>query len=187
MREVIAKHVENDKETYNEAILGRPNVEYCIWIQEIDSWGGAIEVSILSSFFGVEIDVVDIQNAIIIRFGEDKNYGMRVFLLFDGIHYDPLYLESVSVSFIFYRFIVKRFSLCFDFRAEHLEHYSQVKKRMFTSKLSNWHKKLNHLDSLQMLTNLSLNAISVMFYFLDKYKHNRMLKQLVIQTLGKFN
>lgn len=99
MREVIAKHVENDKETYNEAILGRPNVEYCIWIQEPDSWGGAIEVSILSSFFGVEIDVVDIQNAIIIRFGEDKNYGMRVFLLFDGIHYDPLFLESVSVSF----------------------------------------------------------------------------------------
>lgn len=185
MREVIAKHVENDKETYNEAILGRPNVEYCIWIQEIDSWGGAIEVSILSSFFGVEIDVVDIQNAIIIRFGEDKNYGMRVFLLFDGIHYDPLYLESVSVSFFFCSLNIY-LKFCF-FRAEHLEHYSPVKRKTFTSKLSNWHKKLNHLDSLQMLTNLSLNAISVMFYFLDKYKHNRMLKQLVIQTLGKFN
>lgn len=30
------------------------------------------------------------------RFGEDKKYPMRGFLLYDGIHYDPLYLESLS-------------------------------------------------------------------------------------------
>lgn len=30
------------------------------------------------------------------RFGEDKHYSMRGFLLYDGIHYDPLYLESLS-------------------------------------------------------------------------------------------
>lgn len=98
MREIIAKEVENDKDTYNEAILGKPNYEYCLWIQQPETWGGAIEVSILSRFFGIEIDVVDIGNAIINRFGEDKNYGMRAFLLFDGIHYDPLYLESMTVS-----------------------------------------------------------------------------------------
>lgn len=98
MREIIAKHVANEKESYNEAILGKPNDEYCTWIQKSETWGGAIEVSILSSFYGIEIAVVDITNGIINRFGEDKNYGMRVFLLFDGIHYDPLYLESLSVS-----------------------------------------------------------------------------------------
>lgn len=98
MREIIAKQVESDKETYSEAFLGRPNLEYSIWIQQPETWGGAIEVSILSKFFGIEIAVVDIANAIINRFGEDKNYGMRVFLLFDGIHYDPLFLESMSVS-----------------------------------------------------------------------------------------
>lgn len=98
MREIIAKEVENDREAYNEAILGKPNAEYVLWIQQPETWGGAIEVSILSRFFGIEIDVVDIGNAIINRFGEDKNYGMRAFLLFDGIHYDPLYLESMTVS-----------------------------------------------------------------------------------------
>ena len=41
-------------------------------------------------------DVVDISNAMINRFGEDKKYPMRGFLLYDGIHYDPLYLESLS-------------------------------------------------------------------------------------------
>lgn len=99
LREVIAQHVSNDKETFNEAFLGKPNAEYCEWIRKSESWGGAIEVSILSSYYGVEIDVVDITNALINRFGEDMRYGMRVFLLFDGIHYDPLYLESFNVSF----------------------------------------------------------------------------------------
>ena len=97
LRQVIAEHVSNDKETYTEAFLAKPNTEYCDWIRKSSSWGGAIEVSILSSYYGMEIDVVDITNALINRFGEDKNYGMRVFLLFDGIHYDPLYLESLTV------------------------------------------------------------------------------------------
>ncbi|XP_055706834.1 ubiquitin thioesterase OTU1 [Phlebotomus papatasi] len=96
MRQIIAEHVAADPDTFSEAFLGRPNREYCAWILRDDSWGGAIEVFILSSFYGLEIDVVDITNAIINRFGEDKNYGQRIFLLFDGIHYDPLYLESLT-------------------------------------------------------------------------------------------
>lgn len=98
MRQIIASTVNGDKHEYNEGILGRPNDEYCAWILQPESWGGAIEVSILSAYYGLEFDVVDITNAIINRFGEDKNYGMRGFLLFDGIHYDPLYLESTNVS-----------------------------------------------------------------------------------------
>ncbi|KAL0832533.1 hypothetical protein ABMA28_000743 [Loxostege sticticalis] len=94
MRQIIAMEVASDLETYNEAMLGKPNAEYCAWIQQPSSWGGAIEVAILSRFYGLEMAVVDTLNAIINRFGEDKNYGQRVFLLFDGVHYDPLYLEQ---------------------------------------------------------------------------------------------
>ncbi|XP_033157346.1 ubiquitin thioesterase OTU1 [Drosophila mauritiana] len=94
MRHIIAQEVAADPQSYNDAVLGKSNAEYCVWIQKADSWGGAIEVSILSNYYGIEIDVVDIQNAIINRFGEDKNFGLRVFLLFDGIHYDPLYMET---------------------------------------------------------------------------------------------
>lgn len=100
MRQIIASTVNADKREYNEGILGRPNDEYCAWILQPESWGGAIEVSILSAYHGIEFDVVDITNAIINRFGEDKNYGMRAFLLFDGIHYDPLFLESTSVGIL---------------------------------------------------------------------------------------
>ncbi|CAH4035617.1 ubiquitin thioesterase OTU1 [Pieris brassicae] len=94
MRQIIGMEVAGDQETYNEAMLGKPNAEYCAWIQQPSSWGGAIEVAILSRFYGIEMAVVDTLNAIINRFGEDKNYGQRVFLLFDGVHYDPLYLEQ---------------------------------------------------------------------------------------------
>lgn len=109
MRHIIAQEVAANPQEYNDAVLGKSNSEYCSWIQKSDSWGGAIEVAILSNYYGIEIDVVDIQNAIINRFGEDKNYGLRVFLLFDGIHYDPLYMETEGVGlFIFDLFLCLR-------------------------------------------------------------------------------
>ncbi|XP_043250943.1 yod1 deubiquitinase [Colletes latitarsis] len=100
MREIIASAVAADPEEYSEGLLGRPNPEYCKWIMKSDSWGGAIELSILSKFYGLEIAVIDSINAIINRFGEDQHYAQRVFLIFDGIHYDPLYLEPLDGSSI---------------------------------------------------------------------------------------
>lgn len=98
MRQIIAEVVSNDEDNYSEAILGKPNKDYCDWIQKPDSWGGAIELSVLCKVYGLEIAVVDTMNAIINRFGEDQFYDHRVFLLFDGIHYDPLYLEPVEAD-----------------------------------------------------------------------------------------
>lgn len=95
MRQVIASEVAKDRETFSPAYLGKSNEEYCEWILKSESWGGAIEVSILSNFYGFEIAVVDIINGIINHFGEDKRFGCRTFLLYDGIHYDPLYLEGL--------------------------------------------------------------------------------------------
>lgn len=98
MRQLVAETIRAEKEQYDEAILGKPVDEYCAWIQDDKSWGGAIELAILSNYYGMEIAVVDTMNAIINRFGEDQNYPHRVFLMFDGIHYDPLYMESLDVS-----------------------------------------------------------------------------------------
>ncbi|KAF5297474.1 hypothetical protein FQR65_LT10010 [Abscondita terminalis] len=96
MRQMIAESISKDQETFSEAMLGKPNDEYCKWILNDKSWGGAIEIAVLSNHYGIEIDVVDTINAIINRFGEDQGYPHRVLLLFDGIHYDPLYLESLQ-------------------------------------------------------------------------------------------
>lgn len=96
LRQLVAETIRNEGYNYDEAILGKPIEEYCKWILDDKSWGGAIELAILSNFYGIEISVVDTINAIINRFGEDQNYPLRVFLMFDGIHYDPLYLEPLN-------------------------------------------------------------------------------------------
>ena len=98
MRQFIASTVRADPTKYNEAFLGRTNSEYCTWIMNDASWGGAIEISILSSYYSVEIDVVDTQTCRIDKFGEDQQYKQRVLLLYDGIHYDPLMLEPLDPS-----------------------------------------------------------------------------------------
>ena len=98
MRQLIASVVSSDPHTYNEAILGKSNTDYCSWILNDESWGGAIEVSILTKYYGVEIDVVDTQSVRINRFGEDQSYARRVLLIYDGIHYDPLMMEPLDPS-----------------------------------------------------------------------------------------
>lgn len=54
LRQIIASAVHNEKEVYSDAILGRPNADYVAWIMQESSWGGAIEVSILSAHYGIE-------------------------------------------------------------------------------------------------------------------------------------
>lgn len=54
--------------------------------------------SILSNYYQVEIVAIDIQNTRMNRFGEDKAYPYRIFLIFDGIHYDPMVVESNDVN-----------------------------------------------------------------------------------------
>lgn len=95
MRKIIADFVNADHDTYCDAFLGKSNKEYCNWILRDDSWGGAIELSILSRYYGLELVVIDAQTGRLDRFGEDQNYDCRGFLLYSGIHYDPLMWEEL--------------------------------------------------------------------------------------------
>jgi ubiquitin thioesterase OTU1 len=45
---VVASAILSNPIQYNEAILGRPIDEYIEWILKPNSWGGAIELAILS-------------------------------------------------------------------------------------------------------------------------------------------
>lgn len=98
LRQVIADCVAADRETYTEAFLGRPNREYCTWILNEDHWGGAIELSVLSRHYRVEMVAVDAQSGRLHRFGggEEAGCDQRLLLLYDGIHYDPLVLEPLE-------------------------------------------------------------------------------------------
>lgn len=93
LRKIIADHVGKDETTYNDGFLGRPNSEYCTWIMNEEHWGGAIELSVLSQYYEIEIVAVDTIHLRLNRFGEDKDYDQRILLIYDGIHYDALKYE----------------------------------------------------------------------------------------------
>lgn len=80
---------------YNQVFLGRPVHEYCAWIQEDSSWGGEIELSILSTHLKLEMVVFDVTSMSRLCYGEDQGFSQRMFLLYDGIHYD-IVVESPS-------------------------------------------------------------------------------------------
>ncbi|KAI5474386.1 ubiquitin thioesterase OTU1 [Pseudohyphozyma bogoriensis] len=90
LRQVVAQAIRNDPETYSDAVLGQPQQAYINTITSANSWGGAIELSILSQHFKVEICSVDVQTGRIDRFGEGLGFDTRVILVYSGIHYDSV-------------------------------------------------------------------------------------------------
>ena len=105
MRAVCASVVAADPVTYPDAALEKPRHEYGTWIQTNDVWGGALELSVLSkcggdvvddgaSFDDVVLHCVDVRTGVAQRYGEGR--GRVCFLLFDGVHYDPVVLAPSS-------------------------------------------------------------------------------------------
>jgi ubiquitin thioesterase OTU1 len=99
LRRQIAETVEKDPLQYNEGFLGKSARDYGLWIMKKDTWGGEIELSILSSLLRIEIAVVDIQTSNVYIYGEHAGLSARVYLLYDGIHYDAIYRAMNTTKF----------------------------------------------------------------------------------------
>lgn len=94
LRSMVATTIQNDKETYNKAMLDNKEPDrYCRWIQNPDSWGGGIELSILSKAFDIEIASINVQDLRVDRFNENPGTKQRCILVYSGIHYDVIALN----------------------------------------------------------------------------------------------
>ena len=91
IRGIISSEIMGNPTKYNSAILGKEPQEYCKWILNKETWGGGIELSILSKFFQIQIAVVDIQFITIEYFG---HFNKCIYLLYNNIHYDVFYKEE---------------------------------------------------------------------------------------------
>eukprot|EP01065_Artemidia_motanka_P036536 TRINITY_DN44480_c0_g1_i1.p1 TRINITY_DN44480_c0_g1~~TRINITY_DN44480_c0_g1_i1.p1 ORF type:complete len:357 (+),score=109.53 TRINITY_DN44480_c0_g1_i1:49-1071(+) len=107
LREVVAAAIAADPVQYTSGILGKEPEEYCRWVRQPQSWGGQVELTILAQHYGVEISAHDIQTC------RSDVYGAgapdRVFVLYDGLHYDALALspgEGLPAEFDQTRFSV---------------------------------------------------------------------------------
>ena len=71
-----------------------PREEYIRTILSPNSWGGAIELTILAAHYRTEITSIDVESGRIDRFGanDDGASPSRVLLIYSGIHYDAAVL-----------------------------------------------------------------------------------------------
>jgi ubiquitin thioesterase OTU1 len=81
----------NDK--YTSDFLGMDKEEYMKKMEDPTSWGGAIEIKIFSDILKTQIASLDIQSGRVDIFGETENYTQRIYVLYNGIHYDPLVMS----------------------------------------------------------------------------------------------
>lgn len=61
LREQVADYIINHPAEYHEAILGEKPERYISRMRQMDTWGGAIELSILSDIYNLEISSVDVK------------------------------------------------------------------------------------------------------------------------------
>ena len=112
----MADEIRKDPETYNEAILGcllscvhlfgasltyvrcrYPPSEYIARILKPDTWGGAIELTVLAKHYGTEIASIDVETGRIDHFSPgDMGSGMRCLMIYSGIHYDAATLAPMA-------------------------------------------------------------------------------------------
>ncbi|KAI0977773.1 hypothetical protein GJ496_006838 [Pomphorhynchus laevis] len=89
-RKAIAGEILRKPDKYTEAFLGLNPEEYCRKITMPNTWGGAIELDILSDLMHVQICVLDIRANQSYLFGENFIDTSRIYLLYDGCHYDAV-------------------------------------------------------------------------------------------------
>ncbi|RAH71014.1 ubiquitin-specific protease OTU1 [Aspergillus aculeatinus CBS 121060] len=94
LRSVVAQTIQANPDLYTEAVLEKKPDDYCQWIQNEDSWGGGIELSILSKYFDIEICSIDVQTLRVDSFNEGPS--MRCIVVYSGIHYDTIALSPSS-------------------------------------------------------------------------------------------
>eukprot|EP01006_Ploeotia_vitrea_P024536 TRINITY_DN57358_c0_g1_i1.p1 TRINITY_DN57358_c0_g1~~TRINITY_DN57358_c0_g1_i1.p1 ORF type:complete len:341 (+),score=29.70 TRINITY_DN57358_c0_g1_i1:29-1051(+) len=93
IRQAVADYILAHGDIYTKPVLDdKEPKEYCEWITSKQHWGGAIELAVLSHVFQTEIAAVDIKTTRVDVYGQDQEeeYHRRVYLLYDGIHYDGI-------------------------------------------------------------------------------------------------
>ena len=90
-RMMIAEYLISNQ--LNDLYLDKPKNEYIEEIQKLDKWGGAIELRIFSDIFKIKIGSIDVMTNRIDIYGEDKPYTKIIYVLYNGIHYDPLVMN----------------------------------------------------------------------------------------------
>lgn len=89
LRRIVVDHIKANPDRYPKVVLdNKPPEVYCRHMLRPDTWGGAIELDILSEVFQIEISSVDVKTGRVYTHGDGNGYEMRCVLVYSNIHYD---------------------------------------------------------------------------------------------------
>ena len=91
-RQLLINYLENIE--IDIATLGTSKESYINSMLNVNTWGGAIELNLFSQLYQTEVVSFDIKSNRADIFGQDKNYINRIFVLYNGVHYDPLVMAT---------------------------------------------------------------------------------------------
>jgi ubiquitin thioesterase OTU1 len=95
-RNMIVEYLLNNE--YNEELLDLPKANYINEISNPSKWGGGIELNIFTKIFEIRIGVIDVETNRIDIFGEDQDYDKIIYVVYNGIHYDPLVIHDDTME-----------------------------------------------------------------------------------------
>lgn len=97
-RRVCGDYIRAHPETFGPAMLGgRDAVAYAAHIQDPAVWGGGVDMRALAEHFGVQVAAVNVQTRGGVNvFGEDRPFLRRIYVIYDGLHFDALCRVSRS-------------------------------------------------------------------------------------------
>ena len=93
IRNIVVNAIEKEKK-YDITILGQSKKSYIEFIENPSSWGGATELKILSDIYGIQIVAIDVKTMKHYIFGSDKKFLKRIYVIHNGVHYDPLVMTT---------------------------------------------------------------------------------------------
>lgn len=91
-RNIIVEYLLDNE--FDSSLLDQPKDQYIDFIQDTKNWGGALEVKMFSEIFKIQIICIDVKTNLPYIYGEDKNYDHCIYLLYNGVHYDPLVMNT---------------------------------------------------------------------------------------------
>ncbi|PWN24277.1 hypothetical protein BCV69DRAFT_296559 [Microstroma glucosiphilum] len=92
LRQQVSRGILADPFEYSEVVLGAPPKEYVAKMQRDTTWGGGVELAVLSKEHRLELAALDVINGVTHVFGQGQGYTTRGYLVYSGIHYDALVL-----------------------------------------------------------------------------------------------
>lgn len=99
LRALVSGQISKDPERWDPVTLAessKTSLEYAEWITRSDSWGGSLELIVLSEQLGVQISSVCVRSLRVDHFPHEATHRSRLYVCYDGIHYDAIIGKAAS-------------------------------------------------------------------------------------------